>query len=254
MVDRKIKKIAIINKKLGKTPLEAILDYKKKTGENRPMTYAGRLDPMAEGLLLCLIGDKCKNKEEYLKLDKEYQFEILTGFSTDTHDLLGLITKTKADIPNLKTILKDLKTILKKSIGKQYQTYPAYSSKTIKGKSLHSLSRAGLIKNYQLPKRKIEVYKLRIINTKNIKTEDLKVKIKQKINLVNGDFRQKEILKNWDKTLKLNKEKTFNILKIKIFCSSGTYIRALVRDISDKINIPLCVYNIIRTKIGNYKI
>ena len=29
------------------------------------MTYAGRLDPMAEGLMIILIDAECKNKENY---------------------------------------------------------------------------------------------------------------------------------------------------------------------------------------------
>ena len=53
----------------------------------------GRLDPLAEGVLLILIGDECKNKEKYLGLDKEYEVAIIFGISTDTGDALGLATK-----------------------------------------------------------------------------------------------------------------------------------------------------------------
>ena len=59
-------KTVLLYKELGQTPLECILEYKKNTGEERPMTYAGRLDPMAQGLLLCLVGEECKNKDQYL--------------------------------------------------------------------------------------------------------------------------------------------------------------------------------------------
>ena len=53
------------------------------------MTYAGRLDPMASGLLIVLAGEETKNKEKYLNLDKEYLFEVLFGFKTVTYDFLG---------------------------------------------------------------------------------------------------------------------------------------------------------------------
>ena len=109
-------KTVIIHKNLGETPLEALerfrLEQIKKSDNNLisnstkldsvtdnsinwkkiPMTYAGRLDPVAEGELLILIGEECKNKEKYLGLDKEYEVEILLGLTTDTYDILGLVT------------------------------------------------------------------------------------------------------------------------------------------------------------------
>ncbi|KKR79021.1 MAG: tRNA pseudouridine synthase B [Candidatus Nomurabacteria bacterium GW2011_GWA2_40_9] len=90
------KNIILLNKKEGETPLSALSLFrdKHKIYKDIPMTYAGRLDPMASGLLIILAGEECKNKEKYLNLDKEYEFEILFGFQTDTYDILGKITKT----------------------------------------------------------------------------------------------------------------------------------------------------------------
>ena len=87
------KKSIIVYKNLGETPLECLERVRSEQGiaDDIPMTYAGRLDPMAEGLLIILIGEECKNKEKYLGLDKTYEFKILVGFSTDTYDLLGMI-------------------------------------------------------------------------------------------------------------------------------------------------------------------
>ena len=46
-------------KPLGLTPLQAIhkLTTERPELKQFPITYAGRLDPMAEGLLLLLVGD-----------------------------------------------------------------------------------------------------------------------------------------------------------------------------------------------------
>jgi tRNA pseudouridine55 synthase len=79
-------------KKVGETPLECLERFRKNHPKfkNQKMTYAGRLDPLAEGELLVLVGESCKNKEKYLKLDKEYLVDILFGFETDSYDLLGL--------------------------------------------------------------------------------------------------------------------------------------------------------------------
>jgi len=67
-----------------------------------PLTYAGRLDPMAEGVLIILVGDECKKKQKYLGLDKEYEIEVLFGLETDTQDILGVIKRI--DIDNVQRI------------------------------------------------------------------------------------------------------------------------------------------------------
>lgn len=240
----------LINKKLGQTPLEAILAYKKETGETRPMTYAGRLDPMAEGLLICLVGDECKNKEKYTELDKEYEFEILVGVATDTHDILGLITEVA---PQGRVIdLNMIKKVLGKLIGVQDQVYPAYSSKTVGGTQLHTLARKGLITDASLPSRKIEIFSIEKLEERTIRKANLQNEIHRRIALVKGDFRQGEILDKWNINLATNTQTDFQIMKLKTHCSSGTYVRALVRDVSKLISIPMCVFSIKRTRVGEY--
>ncbi|MFA6190415.1 MAG: hypothetical protein WC711_02825 [Candidatus Staskawiczbacteria bacterium] len=90
-----MKKVIILNKKEGETPLSALENFRKKNPKyfNIPITYAGRLDPMASGVLVLLAGEEAKNKEKYLALDKEYNFSVLFGFSTDTYDILGKVVE-----------------------------------------------------------------------------------------------------------------------------------------------------------------
>jgi tRNA U55 pseudouridine synthase TruB len=61
-----------IYKSLSETPLETIGKYRAQHPEigDVKIGYAGRLDPMAEGLLLLLIGDENRNKKEFENLEK----------------------------------------------------------------------------------------------------------------------------------------------------------------------------------------
>ena len=91
-----MEKIRIVYKKKGQTPL-AVIKELKETDQNLrmvPLTYAGRLDPLAEGVLLVLCGNECHKKDEYLALPKEYEVTILFGFSTDTYDVLGKVIQS----------------------------------------------------------------------------------------------------------------------------------------------------------------
>ena len=90
-------KVINVYKKCGETPLDCINKLKNDDSNLRflPMTYAGRLDPLAEGVLFILIGDECHKKDEYLSLGKVYEVDILFGFATDTYDVMGVFTKTE---------------------------------------------------------------------------------------------------------------------------------------------------------------
>src|SRR5262245_8184953 len=91
-----MKKVLPIYKPVCLTPNQLIEQLRNKHPEyqNEKIGFAGRLDPMAHGLMLLLIGYENKNRTEYLNLDKTYYFKILLGVETDSYDLLGLITST----------------------------------------------------------------------------------------------------------------------------------------------------------------
>src|SRR3972149_4445698 len=83
-------------KQLGETPRERLerLRAQRPHYEHEVLSYAGRLNPMAEGVMLCLVGSANKRREAYLDLGKEYVLDILLGFSTDTYDILGRVMET----------------------------------------------------------------------------------------------------------------------------------------------------------------
>lgn len=252
-----MKKILLINKKEGETPLEAlnIFRTKNKKYKDAKMTYAGRLDPMASGLLLVLAGEETKNKEKYLALAKEYEFEILFGFATDTYDILGKVNSHMSDMWEKQELEKEIKQNLKYFTGKFIQKYPIYSSKTVNGKQLFEYAREG--KNVKIPEREVSVKELKFLKLKLITTKKLLENIEKRINKVQGDFRQKEILKIWQKNLKVEQGESllvskFFIANFKIKCSSGTYVRGMANRLGEKIGFPALAFSIKRTRIGKW--
>ena len=247
-----VKKVIVLNKKEGETPLEALELFRSKNKEYKelPMTYAGRLDPMARGLLLVLAGDETKNKEKYLGLDKEYEFEVLFGFATDTYDILGkILSKDNTNII-AKDLEKKIKDNLLKFKGKFVQKYPIYSSKTVKGKPLFAYGRSG--EEVEIPEREVEVKNLKFITLTKVKASKLVADIEKRISKVKGDFRQKEILDLWNKSLSTNKEEIFYIASFKTKCTSGTYVRGIANSLGEEMGAPALAYSIKRTKIGKF--
>ncbi|MES2223521.1 MAG: hypothetical protein V4469_01150 [Patescibacteria group bacterium] len=242
----------IVNKAVGETPLEALERTRISEGLDSiiPMTYAGRLDPMAEGVLIVLTGEECKNKEKYLGLDKEYEVEILFGFETDTYDVLGKVVSSEVKV--VREIQNtEIEQELQKFKGKFVQEYPAYSSKTVDGVQLHTLANKGELPN-EMPTNEVEIYDIQILEEREINSETLIKEIKNNILKVKGDFRQPEIIDLWEKNLV--QENKFRIVKIKVTCSSGTYMRSLAYNLGIKIGIPALAYSIKRTRVGGYLI
>lgn len=246
--------MAIIYKSIGETPLEALEHFRVKRGieSGIPMTYAGRLDPMAEGLLLILIGEKCKEKDQYLNYDKTYEFEILLGFETDTYDLLGIVTKSEnmliEDFKKIEDLIKD---ITAKSLGIYRQKYPAYSSKTINGIQMFELARSGKLDEKDIPQHNVEIKCINFLESREIVGTNLFETIKTNILKITGDFRQNEILEKWRGAIKL--ENSYLALKFEVVCSGGFYVRAFTDEICRKLNISMTTYSIKRTKIGKFE-
>jgi tRNA pseudouridine55 synthase len=241
-VDKTLQKLIILNKKEGETPLEALEKFRRKNKKYKDikMTYAGRLDPMASGVLLVLAGVEIKNKEKYLKLDKEYEFEILFGFATDTYDILGKVTHLRHGV---NVYDEEIKNNLQYFKGKIKQKYPLYSSKNIK--------RVLAGEEIEHSSREVEIKSLRLFKLRKINNKKLLANIKKRIKKVNGDFRQKEILKLWRKKLSTDTA-AFNIASFKIACSSGTYVRGIANALGEKLGIPALAFSIKRTKVGKF--
>lgn len=237
-----------IYKPLGKTPLETIELLRQKLPEyqNKKITYAGRLDPMAEGVLLLLVEPETNNRETYLHLPKEYECEALFGFSSDTFDILGIPQKHEYSKPLIESIIPTL-------LGKQIQPYPPYSSVPVQGKPLFYWARQGKLNKIVIPKKEIEIFNISVIKKSTISSHDLLSRITASITLVQGDFRQSEILQTWENLLTNNQEQ-HAIIHLSISCSSGTYVRGIVNTLGEKSGVKAVTLGITRTRVGNFMI
>lgn len=246
-----------IYKKEGQTPLEALELLRREKGidPHTPMTYAGRLDPMAEGLLLILVGDECKKKDEYLGLDKEYEVEILLGIGSDTGDILGMV---KNGIKNMEMWDEGMvKEKIQLLIGKRSEKYPMYSSKTVNGKPLFVHTKEGNIEDVEIPEKEIEIYSVDFLGVSTISPHELVATAIDRIKKVKGDFRQNEIASSWEKLLQ-SAEKgpidNFSIIKLQVRSSSGAYMRTLAEKLGELLGTKALAWKIKRTKIGKYSL
>lgn len=234
-------KTIIIYKNEGETPLEALdrLRVEQPEYKDAVLSYAGRLDPMAEGKLLVLVGEENKEREKYLALDKEYEVEILFGVGTDTGDILGITTPagpdhSKSALDGRTEGVGNVQDVIQSFVGKFTQKYPHYSSKTVQGKPLFQWAREGRLDEIKIPEREAEIYSIGLLKTYEMSGEEILKKVSERIGKVKGDFRQKEILNSWKESLVGKECMMGTIIQIRVSCSSGTYMRSLAEAIGQK--------------------
>ena len=247
-----------VYKELGETPLEALVRVRAQEGipDSVPMTYAGRLDPAAEGEMIILAGDECKNKLAYTNLSKTYVAEILLGVSTDSYDLLGIpkfsetsgFPQAGMTIQTTGDLFINADALIESKLGTHTQQYPPYSSKTIGGKQLHAHAKEG--NAVDLPTHEVVLHSYAELSVRPKKRGDMLARVEMLAQKVTGDFRQKEILESWKKLAETLPEQ-LPVLKVTIEVGSGFYVRQLAEDLGIALGTGACLYSLVRTKIGN---
>lgn len=236
-----------VYKPAGVTPLELIKKMKQENPyyEHITMGYAGRLDPMAEGVMLILTGEENKKRKNYELLPKTYEMDIIFGFSTDTYDGMGLVTSHTQQMPSDNTISR----ILAEFTGTFDQPYPPYSSPLVQGKPLFYWAREGKIHTIQIPSKQVTISKLDIGTGRLIELSEIVKDVTDRVRLVNGEFRQNEILKQWQA---LEGNEQYLCIPVTVTCTSGTYMRSLAYLAGEKAGTGAFAYHIKRTQIGSY--
>ena len=215
--------LILVYKKKGKTSRNVVENISKKYGVKAG--HIGTLDPMAKGLLPVLVGNTCKLSKYLMEHDKTYLVEMKFGYNTETLDIEGEILeedKTFRENNIVDNEFFDMIIIaMKKELGTKKQIPPIYSAKKLNGKKLYEIAREDKEKAIEMAKEKAK--EITIYNMYDISLKEL-----------------------WD-----NNPKDI-VLSFKVECSSGTYIRSLVRDIAENMGTIAIMTDLRRIAVGNY--
>lgn len=206
------KQLLLIDKPLGKTSHDVVNMVRRQTGIKR-VGHAGTLDPLATGLLLVLVGrEATRYQDQFMGMDKVYEFTAELGHETDTYDAEGVTTATWPWELVSHITEAQLREVLSTFVGEYDQEVPAYSAVKVHGKKLYEQARAG--KEVVRPIRRVKILDLQLLNF------------------------QKE-----DRSQKLS-------FSCQVHCGSGTYIRSLAVDIGKALGVGATVTALRRLQIG----
>lgn len=156
--------ILLIDKPLNWTSFDAVNYVRKivaraedKKPKNVKVGHTGTLDPLANGLLVLLVGKNYTRRAgELSKLDKTYEAEMTLGQTSTTGDAEGEKTAVSRRQPTQAEIIE----ALEKFTGEISQIPPAYSAIKVNGRRAYELARAG--KAPTLEPRKVIVYEIKL--------------------------------------------------------------------------------------------
>ena len=152
--------LILVNKPVGITSFKLVYIIKKKLNVKK-VGHCGTLDPLANGLMIVLVGKYTKLQEKFMKQDKVYLATIKLGIKTDSGDLEGKII-SQSDYSHIKKI--DIKKALNSFIGKISQIPPMYSALKVNGKKLYELARKGI--TIERKPREITIYNIDFLDFK----------------------------------------------------------------------------------------
>lgn len=219
----------MVDKPRGRSSFWMVNQYKKKF-PGLKVGHAGTLDPLAEGLLIILVGKATKLQKEFEFLDKQYRVELVFGLASSSFDLDGEINLT-GKLEKLGKINKGLieKEVKDNFFGQFVQTVPIYSAVKRKGQRLYKLARKGKGEKLVLPKREVELSQFSLLSLTPLKKEMLAESV--------------------DEALEI-----YPKLVMDISVSKGFYVRSLVSDLGKKLSVGAVTTKLVRTRIGPYRL
>jgi tRNA pseudouridine55 synthase len=240
----------LLDKPVADTPLDTL----ERLRDLRPdlagekLAYAGRLDPMASGLLVVLHGSMLKEQERYWNLPKEYLAEALLGWRSDSYDILGIPSLAATMLPSPVRIL----TTLQAMVGKLDLSVPVFSSVVHDGVPLFAHARAGIAPDVQVPVRRMAVNQVDTIAVEPLSERVLRERIDDAVGRVRGNFRQDEILAAWHALLRPGEELV--TVRFTIACAGGTYVRSVVHELGRRLGCGALLAGLRRTRVGPWRV
>lgn len=160
--------VIVVNKSKGITSRDVVNKLVKVFG-TKSIGHIGTLDPMATGVLVCLIGKYTKLGSIMVNHDKEYIATFKLNVLTDTLDIEGKVLKTDNKIIGL----EDMQGAIEHFNGLTYmQEVPIYSAVKVNGKKLYDYARSN--EDVILPKKEVTIYKLELVSFE----DEVKIKCK----------------------------------------------------------------------------
>ena len=208
--------MVLVDKPSGPTSHDMVAKLRRIMGTRR-VGHSGTLDPMATGLLVVGVERGTKFLAHVVAHDKRYEATVRLGAATHTDDAQGEVLSTAAPA-DLEALTEErIHAAFDAQRGDIMQRPTSVSSIKIDGKRAHELVREG--QEVVLPERPVTIFSLEVL----------------------------DVVFGVDATSCID-------VRISVHCSSGTYIRAIARDVGEALGVGGHLTQLRRTSVGPFDI
>lgn len=190
----------------------AIVARARRAWGTRRVGHAGTLDPLATGVLVLGVGSATRLLGHLSGQGKEYVATMVLGVSTSTDDSQGEVTAA----PGARLRREEVELAMVPWRGAVRQRPSTVSAVHVDGRRAHELVRSG--ETPALPERDVTIEALELLE------------------LGHGQLHGVET----------------TVIRVRVACSAGTYVRALARDIGDALGAGGHVAQLRRTRSGAF--
>lgn len=218
--------ILLVDKAEGWTSHDIVAKSRRALG-TRKVGHAGTLDPMATGLLLLGAGPATRLLTHLVGLDKTYAATIRLGVSTVSDDREGevLDIADQARIRALESNPEALRAAVASLTGPIEQAPSAVSAIKVDGQRAYDRVRAG--EQVELKKRPVTIHEFVMEEPRLVVGAGL-----------SGGALPVEVID----------------VDVTVRCSSGTYVRALARDLGEILGVGGHLTALRRTQVGPFAV
>ncbi|QJW37092.1 tRNA pseudouridine(55) synthase TruB [Cellulosimicrobium protaetiae] len=215
--------LVVVDKPGGWTSHDVVGRGRRLAG-TRKVGHAGTLDPMATGVLVLGVGRATKLLTYVVGADKDYDATIRLGAATTTDDAEGEVV-ARADASGVGRA--DLDRAIADLTGEILQVPSTVSAIKVDGKRAYARARAG--EDVALAARPVVVSRFEVLDVRPVRP---------------GEAAHEPVLPD-DASPALD-------VDVAVTVSSGTYVRALARDLGAALGVGGHLTALRRTRVGGY--
>ncbi len=212
--------LAIVDKPAGWTSHDVVARIRRLAGTRR-VGHAGTLDPMATGVLVVGVERATRLLGHLAVTEKAYEATIRLGVATLTDDAEGQVTATASTAG---VTDEHIRAAVQSLTGRIEQVPSAVSAVKIGGRRSYERVRSG--EAVALAARPVTVYAFKIHAVRRFNRADRR---------------------------RSDPEETVDV-DVSVVCSSGTYVRALARDLGAQLGVGGHLVALRRTRAGPYSL
>lgn len=194
--------------------------------------HAGTLDPLATGVLIICTEQDTKQIDELQSHTKEYVATLKLGATTPSFDMEK---PEDATFPTEHITRELVEKVLMDFRGTIQQVPPVFSAVKVDGKRAFKYARQGA--EVELKAKTLIIDEMELLSFGMVTPRNIDVPEGSRVDIATENLKE-----------------PYLSATIRVVCSKGTYIRALARDIGKALGSGAYLTDLVRTRIGDYRL